>query len=339
MKPTSTTSLTLEWLSTELIDAKEAYNARDYARVVQLLYGVPRDQLLTAPEYGFMLADSARRVGGVADVLELTSAVVDRSRERFPATFCEALNLLGVLQLERGHAQAAERTWCELVDVATQDDSPSYVARASNNLGVAAILSMRLEEAISSLQRACAAYMRMGYSRGLAQSNQNLGIVYRELDRMDDAHGHFQRAITFAYAADCLDDVARAEEEMALLFVYNGKDCATAMPLAQSALKRFTELKQPSGIAQSMRVIGICNLATGQIDAAERSLHASLALASERKLRLLEAETLLALATLVQKKEMQGHARMLREQAERIFADIYAVPWGEQVAARMAALI
>lgn len=322
---------------TELVE--EAYQARDYQRVVQLLLDTPRSTLLKFPRLGFMLADAGRRVGGVPDLLELVTGVVDGARSLSdPTLFCDALNLHGVLLLERGHAQAAERAWCELVVVATQSDSAQHVARASNNLGVAAILSMRLDDAIVSFQRAVTAYLRIGYSRGLAQSHQNLAIVFREMGHSEEAHAHFQRAMTFAYTADCLDDVARAEEEMALLLVYNHDDLKDAAALAQQALQRFTQLAQPSGIAQALRVIGIVALATGSLEEAERSLHAALALASERKLRLLEGEILLALATLARRKNTTSHAKALEDQARMIFEETFAAPWGEQVQMRMNSL-
>jgi hypothetical protein len=329
----SNISQTLEWQSTELIDVKAAYDARDYARVVQLLQSTSVDVITENTSLGVMIADSARRVGGVPDVVELINAVVTRARPS--EAYCDALNLQGVLLLERGHAQAAERAWCDLVIAATELDSVAHVARASNNLGVAAILDMRLDDAVLSFHRAVSAFMRNGYYRGLAQSHQNLGIAFRELDHLDESHSHFQRAMTFAYAADAMDDVARAEEEMALLFVYTKEDLKTAASLANQALKRFTELQQPAGIAQAMRVVGITALARGSIASAERSLHASLAIASERKLRLLEAETLLALCALAHKKDMRGHSRLLQEQAERTFAEIFVENWGKQVALRM----
>ncbi|HUP90097.1 MAG TPA: tetratricopeptide repeat protein [Longimicrobiales bacterium] len=328
----------MAWQSTDLSEAADAYEARDYQRVVQLLQHVPRSYLLATARYGFMLADSARRVGGIPDVLDLNTAVVEASRGLNSETFCDALNLQGVLLLESGDAEAARRTWFDLVDAATLADNPTHVARASNNLGVAAILALQLDEAITAFQRSVSAYLRSTYSRGLAQSHHNLGIVFRELDHTDEAHSHFQQAITFGYSADCVDDVARAEAEMALLYIYVEKNQQAAMAVARSALMRYTELGQPAGIANAMRVIGICSLSAGDIDGAEQSLHAALAMGSYRNLPLLEAETLLALAAHARRKARALHALQLEQQAKDIFASIYATPWGEQVGKRMAAL-
>ena len=318
-------------------DPRTQYEARNYAGVVKLLADAPRDLLVAHPEQGFMLADSARRVGGVADVLELTADVVEAARARGEHTvLCDALNLHGVLLLEAGHAHAAERAWCELVNVASQADSPEFVARASNNLGVAAILSMRLDDAITSFNRSVSAYLRLGYARGLAQSHQNLGIVFRELDNTRESLASFERALTWAYAADCMDDVARAEQELALLLLYCHKDSATALSTGHQALERFTDLGQPGGRAEALRVIGVIEIARKNSMAAETALEESLAIAVGCRLKLLEGEVMLAQAVIPNADVTQRH--VLLTQASGIYSDIGADAWGSQVRRRMESL-
>lgn len=316
-------------------DVREYYAARDYSGVVELLRAVPREQLLQSPEQAFLLADSARRVGGLADVMSLAGAVVDvaRSQEQ-QRLLCDALNLHGVLLLEAGHSHAAQRAWFELVNVASESDIPEYVARASNNLGVAAVLAMRLDDAIKSFQRSVAAYVRLAYPRGLAQSYQNLGIVYREMDNEDESHAHFQRAITWAYAASCPDDVARAEQELALLLLYSGNQVAAAMKSAQKAVVRFTDLAQPGALAEAQRVVGVVAIANHEHARAHAVLTEALETARTQQLRLLEAETLVALARLA----ATGSRVQLEQQAAAIFSEIGAEAWGEQVKKRMAGL-
>ena len=324
---------------TSLATVREQYQSRNYNAVVTALRDVPRNLLLETPEQAYLLADAARRVGGVDDVLGLINAVVHACREHNEIdVLCCALNLQGVLLLESGQSQAAERAWCDLVIVATAADNPQYVARASNNLGIAAIVDMRLETAITSFQRAISAYLRLGYAKGCAQSHQNLGIVYRELDHPQDAHTHFQLAITFAQSADCLDDIARAEQEMALLMVYAREDLMRASELARQALDRFAELKQPAGTAEALRVNGIVALARGVRDEAADALNNALFIARDLKLRLLEAETLLGLAHIARLNNDAPASYNLQHQASAIFDEIGAAAWGEQVQRRMTAL-
>ena len=110
-------------------DARELYEARNYAGVVTLLADTPREMLVARPEQGFMLADAARRVGGVPDVVSLIDEVVEAARSQGETTvLCNALNLQGVLLLEAGRAHAAERAWCDLVIIATEADSRTIAA-------------------------------------------------------------------------------------------------------------------------------------------------------------------------------------------------------------------
>lgn len=325
------------------LNAREAlralYDSRNYTEVVRTLSDLPRATLLEVPEHGYMLADAARRVGGVPDLLALITDVVEVARRQDDKkTLCCALNLQGVLLLEQGLAQAAERAWCDLVIVATAADDSQFVARASNNLGVAAILNMRLEVAITNFQRAISAYLRLGYARGCAQAHQNLGIVFRELDHVQDAHAHFENAITFAQTADCPDDVARAEQESALLMVYADEDLTDAESAAHRALDAFAQLKQPAGTAEAFRVVGVVALARGQREEARLSFDSALKIARELKLRLLEAETMLGLARLARLANDAPTSYNLQLLATEIFRDIGAEPWGDRVRLRMESL-
>lgn len=311
----------------------------DYEGVVATLGAIPRAELLRDPARAFQLADAARRVGGTEDLLGLIGDVVAAAREHNNhEVLCAALNLQGVILLEQGQPQAAERAWCDLVIVATTIDNSQYVARASNNLGISATVNMRLETAITSFQRAISAYLRLGYARGCAQSHQNLGIVFRELGHAQDAHTHFQLAMTFANTVDALDDVARAEQETALLMVYQREDLERAGETAQSALEKFSQLRQPAGTAEAMRVLGVIALARGNVDEAEDTLRNALTIARDLKLRLLEAETLLALAMVARANRNAPASYTMQQQAFEIFEEIGAMAWGEQVQRHMAAL-
>jgi tetratricopeptide (TPR) repeat protein len=322
-----------------IASVREAYDSRDYQQVVALLAPMPRDALLQSPDHAYMLADAARRVGGVDDVLGLLCDLVDAARaQEQSGVLCRALNLQGIVLLEQGQAAHAERVWCDLVVVATSADDPQFVARASNNLGVAAIVNMRLETAITNFQRAISSYIRLGYARGCAQAHQNLGIIYREMDHVQEAHKHFDNAITFARTADCTDDIARAEVETALLMVYAGEDLDLAEQYGVQALEKFSALKEPGGTADALRVIGVVALARRRLDEAQHALAEALHIAQELKLRILEAETLLGLARLARFQNDAPRCYTLQQQAENIFTEMGAQPWGEQVRRRMEAI-
>lgn len=296
---------------------------------------MPREELLADPAQAIILANSARRVGGVEDLLSLVQGAVEAARVTDPIVLCEALNLEGALLFERGMVQAAERSWCDLVEVATLGDQPQFVARASNNLGVTAILSMRLTDAITSFQRAVNGYLRLGYARGLAQSHTNLGIVFRELDHEQESIASFERALTWGDTAESPEEIARTEEELALYHLYICKDTSGAQQIAQRALERFTELAQPRGIAHASRVTGLVAFASHRNRVAEDLLICANNLARENNLELLQGEILMALSVVAQRRGSSPERVTFHEQARAIFAAVQAEPWGEQVARRM----
>lgn len=318
-----------------LSEAHARYEACDYVGVVELLGRLPRELLLAEPAEAVLLAHSARRVGGVDNLLEFVDETVEAARNSDPAVLCDALNLRGGLLFEQGRVQAAERTWCDLVDVATTVDEPRFVARASNNLGVTAILSMRLENAISSFHRAVSSYLRLGHARGLAQSHTNLGIVYREMDHELETYANFQRALTWGHAAEATEEIARTEGELALYQLYICKDFSAARTTAQEALERYTSLGQPGGIAHVTRVTGLIAIAKGQYAAADELLDRALIAARQYNIMLLQGETLLGLAANAQLRGALPQKFTFDEQAREIFGALSAEPWGAQVALRM----
>ena len=105
--------------------------------------------------------------------------------------------------------------------------------------------------------------------------------------------------------------------------------------LAQQALERFTDLRQPRGIAHASRVRGLVALARRQDVTASDMFNCALSLAREHGLELLQAETLLALAVIAQRRGSAPDRFRLVEQAQNIFKAINAEAWGEQVARRM----
>ena len=75
----------------------------------------------------------------------------------------------------------------------------------------------------------------------------------------------------------------------------------------------------------------------GRLAEAKQQLEGALAIARARRLRLLEAESLEALAAVVQATGGGGSAAALRCDAEMIFEELRAVEWGRQIRAQLSA--
>ncbi len=322
---------------TLLEQARALVAGRDYPGLVTLLGPVPREQLLAEPELGFLLAEAWRRAGERARALELARALEPVCRRRGnDRLYRERSNLEGILLFESGDLGGAEAEWRRLLDAASRAGDEEFVARANQNLGILYTLAARWEEALASYERAIVAYQRLGYLRGLAQAHNNLAISYREMGFPDEADQAFRQAQDFARSDGSQDELGRIEQEWALLTAIRG-DAAVARVTAERSLRRFRELGEPAGAGDALRVLGIVALWDARLEQARTRLEEALRLARELHLRLLEAETVEALAALALAAGDQGAAEVLRVEGERIFAELGATQWGMQIRRQLAA--
>ena len=310
--------------------ARALYDQRQYAELAELL-APTRDELIeTAPYAAFYLADAWRRLGQQKAALELVqSLAVNARRSGIARLELDRLNLEGMLRFETGDIPRAEASWRELLARADADGSTDFEARANNNLGIIYTLQARMPEAVMSYQRAVLAYKSVGSMRGLAQSHQNLGITYRTLEMYDESDGHFDEALRAARAGDNADEVARTEQERALLIYLRSRDGALARVTAKRAMGRFSSLSDPIGVSDSVRVLAMIELGEGNAASAQQQGEAALETARASGHLLLEAELLEVLAGAARKRADDTAASELESRAAELFEKLHAPAWGE----------
>src|SRR5204862_6340213 len=98
-----------------------------------------------------------------------------------------ALNVCGAIALERGGISDATDFFTRAQDEAMQENDMATLGRCANNLGIIANMEGDYGQAVGAFTRAIAAYQKVHYDRGVAESQQNLGIAYREQGRLNDA--------------------------------------------------------------------------------------------------------------------------------------------------------
>ena len=326
-------------LSSLVERARALYDQRRYAELAELLAPV-REQLAETSVYSaFYLADAWRRLGKQSAALELVYSFAAASKRSGIARLeLDRLNLEGMLRFETGDINGAEQSWRELLARAGQENNADFTARANNNLGIIYTLQARAPEAVMSYQRALSAYRSLGSTRGLAQAHQNLAITYRALEQYDNAEDHFEQAIRHAHASKSYDEVARAEQERALLIYLRGRDARLATVTVQRAIGRFSSLNDPVGVSDAVRVLAMIELGEGQTGAARD--HGEEALRQARAVGhlLLEAELLEVLAAVARKQDDAARAAELENTAATVFEKLHAPAWGERVRAVTARL-
>jgi tetratricopeptide (TPR) repeat protein len=315
------------------------HDARDAAGVASMLEPVSRNDLLSQPQRLFFLADAWRRIGRRDDALDLLrdgSFAFDR-RGNDPL-HRRRLNLEGMLLFDIGRFREEETKWQQMLDDASDAGDTEFVARANQNLGAIYTLHIRSEEAIAAYERAMAAYRLMGHRRGLAQCHHNLGLTYRELDFAPKADAHFLQAIRYAIADHSEDEIARAEQERALLIYTSRHDAPLARVTVNRALGRFSALQEHAGVGEAFRVLGLIEL--GEKHDAQSRAHFRDALAHAEATRnpLLAAESLEAVSVLEERAGDMDAAHEMRARAQTIFAELGAVEWGRRERERVRAI-
>ncbi|HEX5871761.1 MAG TPA: tetratricopeptide repeat protein, partial [Longimicrobium sp.] len=140
------------------------------------------EALLAEPEVGYAYAAACRHVGRPERALEVALKVEPETRRRGDWRLSgEAVNLIGNILFETGHADQAQARFEELLEHASRWSDEEFSARASNNLGVVSNVRGQRDLALTYYQRALAAYQRLGNRLGIAETHNNLGISYRDL--------------------------------------------------------------------------------------------------------------------------------------------------------------
>jgi len=309
-----------------LQEARERYQARDYAATAALIEGADEARRVSQPELGFLLAASWRQLARPADALDLavqlTDPIVRRGTVRLAL---RRLNLEAMLRFEAGAVAVAESLWLQLHAQAAGVDDAEYVAHASNNLGVVYTLQTRMNEALAAYERALVAYQRMGERLGLGQAHQNLGIAHRMSDRFDHADEHFESARYHATAATDDRLLGRVESERAMLLARRG-DHRLASATARRARSRLQLVGDRAGTGEALRAAGLIAIAGGKAADAVEPLAQALDIARSTGHALLEAETLLGLALARATTDPDGAAEA-RSSAEVAFERIGALQW------------
>jgi tetratricopeptide (TPR) repeat protein len=251
----------------------------------------------------------------------------------------DRLNLDGMLRFETGDVGGAEAVWRDLLDQASRAEQHEFVARANNNLGIVFTLQVRPVEAVTAYERAVAAYRLLGLRRGIAQAHQNLGITYRELGHANEAEEHFDAALRYARDDASEDEIARIEQERALLIYLARRDTRLARATAIRALRRFATLADPVGFGDCLRVLAMIDLGSGDYAAARSHADHALEHARAAGHQLLEAEVLEVLAGVDLAEAREDDAANARERAKIRFEQLGAGAWGSAFRERIGELI
>ena len=168
--------------------AQELADAGHYATLVTYLGERSQDEVEQSPMLALLCGIGHGRLGRLDVGRQWAQIALSRARVVGDRTLeLRALNVCGALALEGGGISEATDFFTRAQDEAMQENDMATLGRCANNLGIIANMEGDYGQAVGAFTRAIAAYQKVRYDRGVAESQHNLGIAYREQGRLDDA--------------------------------------------------------------------------------------------------------------------------------------------------------
>jgi tetratricopeptide (TPR) repeat protein len=171
-----------------LHEAQKLADAGRYAELLTFLGALSREELEQSPMLALLCGIGHSRLGQLELGQQWAMVALGRARTLGDRTLeVRALNVCGAIALERGGINEATHFFTRAQEEAMADDDMATVGRCANNLGIIANMQGDYGHAVGAYTRAIAAYQKARFDRGIAESQHNLGITYREQGHLDDA--------------------------------------------------------------------------------------------------------------------------------------------------------
>lgn len=304
--------------------AWELQDRFDMKALVDLLAPVPIMDLADEPELGLLLGFGWFHTGSWTEALQIVQVLSESTRKNGTSRLSRRIrNLNAMILLAQGALGPAEELWLELYDQSEKVGDPITLAWATTNLAIIADIQCRWEDALTRLQRAGAAYQRLGDRNALGATHHNLGMAYRQLGMLHDANRHFERAADLYRGHANENAIAGTELERGLTLYLLG-DFRLGTASVNGALQRFTRLGHTVGQCDARRVLGIFAIQEDRFGDARRLLETGLARVREAVDKITEAEILEELAVLEKLEGNQAESARWAEEASRIYRGVGA---------------
>ncbi len=293
--------------------AQALADAGDYAELITYLGGRTQDELEQSPMLALLCGIGHSRLGRLDVGQQWAMVALSRARVLGDRTLeVRGLNVCGAIALERGGISEATSFFTRAQDEAMQDNDMATLGRCANNLGIIANMQGDYGRAVGAYTRAIAAYQKARNERGIAETQHNLGIAYREQGRLDDAMHATDTAMREAERLGDRRLKAQALAGRAEIQVARG-DPELAIREAQRAVVIHRDLKDAVRETEDLRILAVALGAAGRKREAEAMFREVIARAAKHERSLLVAIAQRDLADLLAR---EGNIAAAREVAE-----------------------
>jgi len=293
--------------------AQELADAGRYTELLAYLGGRSPNELEQSPMLALLSSIGHSRLGRLDLGQQWALVALSRARVLGDRRLeLRALNVCGAIALERGGIDQATLFFTRAQEEAMQDNDMATLGRCANNLGIIANMQGDYPRAVGAYTRAIAAYQAARHDRGIAESQHNLGITYREQGHLDLA---MQAADAAVREAGRLGDqrlTAQALSGRAEIRVMRGES-GLAVLEAERALAVHRELKDAIRETEDLRILALALGVAGKPQDAEDTLREVIDRATEHARPLLVASAQRDLAYLLAREgEVTGAKQMAR---------------------------
>src|SRR5437867_3896261 len=293
--------------------AQALADAGDYAELITYLGGRTQDELEQSPMLALLCGIGHSRLGRLDVGQQWAMVALSRARVLGDRTLeVRGLNVCGAIALERGGISEATSFFTRAQEEAMQDNDMATLGRCANNLGIIANMQGDYGRAVGAYTRAIAAYQKARNERGIAETQHNLGIAYREQGRLDDAMHATDTAMREAERLGDRRLKAQALAGRAEIQVARG-DPELAIREAQRAVVIHRDLKDAVRETEDLRILAVALGAAGRTREAEAMFREVIARAAKHERTLLVAIAQRDLAYLLAR---EGNIAAAREVAE-----------------------
>jgi tetratricopeptide (TPR) repeat protein len=269
--------------------AQALADAGHYAELVTYLGGRTQDELEQSPMLALLCGIGHSRLGQLDVGQQWAMVALSRAQVLGDRTLeVRGLNVCGAIALERGGISEATSFFTRAQEEAMQDNDMATLGRCANNLGIIANMQGDYGRAVGAYTRAIGAYQKARFPRGIAESQHNLAITYREQGRLDDA---MQAADAAVREAERLGDrrlKAQALAGRAEIQVLRGEP-DLAIREAKRAVVVHRDLKDAVRETEDLRILAVALGRAGQRREAEAMFREVIARATKHERPLLVA--------------------------------------------------
>ena len=201
-----------------------------------------------------------------------------------------AVNMLGMFRWQQGDLDEAVRLYNDARERAIRTGDARLAAITAQNLGVIANIRGDFTRALEFYQASLADYRSMGLARDVCIALNNLGMVYTDTERWDEAELSYREAIEVV--RDLRDIALRVQIEVNVVEMWVARrEFERARAAADAAMELGTQLGDAHIPGDAYRLLGVIERESGDLARAESMLERAAELASVRQDMLLMAET------------------------------------------------